>query len=86
MNIERGSVVRAKAGRDKGGYFVVIKMDIKSGRAYIADGKRRKVEKPKCKNIIHLEPVKAIADTDTFTNRYIREFINKTVGNGTKGG
>ena len=47
MDIVVGSVVRAKAGRDRNGYFVVVGLD--GGFAYIADGRSRKVEKPKKK-------------------------------------
>ena len=39
MEITRGLVVRALAGRDMGGFFVVLSVD--GGYAEIADGKRR---------------------------------------------
>ena len=39
-----GTIVKAKAGRDKEGFFVVVKSE--EGWVYIADGKRRKVENP----------------------------------------
>ena len=47
MNTVKGSIVKAVAGREKNGFFVVLDCD--SVFAYIADGKRRKVEKPKKK-------------------------------------
>lgn len=47
MNTVKGSIVKAVAGREKNGFFVVLDCD--SVFAYIADGKRRKVEKPKRK-------------------------------------
>ena len=37
MNIQKGSIVRALAGRDKGGFFVVLGTD--GSYACIADGK-----------------------------------------------
>ena len=40
MEITRGLVVRALAGRDMGGFFVVLSVD--GGYAEIADGKRRR--------------------------------------------
>ena len=42
--IKEGSIVKAKAGRDKDDLFVVVGID--GSYAYIANGKRRKVEKP----------------------------------------
>jgi len=40
MNTVKGSIVKAVAGREKNGFFVVLDCD--SVFAYIADGKRRK--------------------------------------------
>ena len=47
MDIKKGSIVRAKAGRDKGSFFIVVSVDCNF--AFIADGKRRRLEKPKMK-------------------------------------
>ena len=47
MEIVKGCVVKAKAGRDKNGYFVVLDLD--GEYAMISDGKRRPLEKPKRK-------------------------------------
>lgn len=44
MEITRGLVVRALAGRDMGGFFVVLSVD--GGYAEIADGKRRRLASP----------------------------------------
>ena len=52
MELQRGLVVLAKAGRDKNKYFAIL--EIKDSMAYIADGRKRRIEKPKCKNTIHL--------------------------------
>ena len=52
MEIIKSSIVIAKAGRDKGKLFVVL--DVMGDYAYIADGKSRKIEKPKKKKIKHL--------------------------------
>ncbi len=73
MDIVVGSVVRAKAGRDKGGYFVVTDI-LENGRVLICDGKRRKVQSPKCKNIIHLEATSTVAQEFT-TNRQIKNCL-----------
>ena len=52
MNVEKGLVVKATAGRDINSYFVVVSADDKF--AFIADGKSRKLAKPKRKNVKHL--------------------------------
>ncbi len=74
MMLEKGSVVRAKAGRDKDKFFLVIK--VSEGFAYICDGKRRKLENPKKKNLIHLELTNTIADDSMDTDRKIRKFLS----------
>ena len=52
VKLLKGSVVRAEAGRDGGGYFAVVGFDEKY--CFIADGKSRKLDKPKRKNIKHI--------------------------------
>ncbi len=48
-----GSVAISKAGRDKGKYFVILKV-IDEKYVYIADGVLRKLIKPKKKQLKHL--------------------------------
>lgn len=73
MTIAPGSVVKAKAGRDKDSFFIVVKTE--DGFAYISDGRRRKVEKPKKKKIIHLQATNTIAEDSMDTNRKIRNAL-----------
>ena len=73
MEITKGSVVIAKAGRDKGKAFAVI--DVLSDReVLIADGKRRPIERPKRKNVIHLQMTRTTVDCVT-TNRQLRNLL-----------
>lgn len=51
--IEPGCVVRSKAGRDEGRYFIVLSLEGEEF-AYVADGDLRKSEKPKRKRVKHL--------------------------------
>jgi len=74
MEIRKGSVVIAKAGRDKGRAFAVADV-IDSRTVLIADGKSRPLERPKKKNVIHLQPTAAWVDCNT-TNRQLRMFLN----------
>lgn len=77
MEITKGSVVIAKAGRDKGRAFAVV--DVPDRRtALIADGKTRPIERPKRKNIIHLQPTAAKLDCIK-TNRQLRIFLKNDI-------
>ena len=82
MNIENGSIVRAKAGRDKNQFFLVLKVE--DGFAYIADGKRRRLENPKRKNLIHLAAtntvIKGSAETNPQIKRILSNFTDKNGG------
>ena len=49
-----GQIVQATAGRDKGGIFCVVGMDQERARLLLADGKRRKVARPKAKKQAHV--------------------------------
>ena len=53
MEIVVGSVVRSKAGRDKGDYFIVLSRE--GEYAYLANGELRKVDHPKKKKLKHLQ-------------------------------
>ena len=58
----------------------VIRADIllvaaSGGFVYIADGKERKLEKPKRKNIKHISPAGVNISTDELTNRKLRRLI-----------
>ena len=75
MDITKGSVVIAKAGRDKGKAFAVI--EVLGGReVLIADGKRRPIERPKRKNVIHLQATRTTVDCIT-TNRQLRNILKE---------
>lgn len=55
MDIKKGSVVKATAGRDKGRLFFVVYMC--QNFINLVDGKIRKLEKPKKKKLKHIELV-----------------------------
>lgn len=74
-NIRVGSVVRALAGREKGRCFVAAAID--GGFVYIADGKERKLEKPKRKSMKHISPADAFIDTDALTNKKLRRLLSQ---------
>lgn len=55
MEIDKSSLVVSKAGRDQGQLFYVVDTD--EQYVYLADGKSRKLEKPKRKKRKHVEQV-----------------------------
>ncbi len=78
--MEIGEVVLATAGKEKNQIFVVVK--IENGFAYIADGKRVSVLKPKKKNAKHIQKVsknRFLLGDDAFkdikTDAAVRKFI-----------
>ncbi|MBR1481453.1 MAG: KOW domain-containing RNA-binding protein [Ruminococcus sp.] len=73
MEVKKGSVVRAKAGRDKDKFFVVLEVD--GEYALIADGRRRRVEHPKRKKLIHLAPTNTAHSGSADTNPKIKQIL-----------
>ena len=55
MEIDKSSLVVPKAGRDQGQLFYVIDAD--EQYVYLADGKSRRLEKPKRKKRKHIEQI-----------------------------
>lgn len=77
VDIQVGNIVKANAGRDKGRYFVAIAAS--GGFVYIADGKERKLQKPKRKNPKHISPAGVNIDVTGLTNRKLRQLIKKVL-------
>lgn len=74
MNYKKGQIVRSLAGHDKGGFFVVLELD--ECFAVICDGKRRPLERPKRKKLIHLSPTATVAAENTYkTNREVKRLL-----------
>ena len=82
MEIVRGTVVKSRAGHDKGSYLAVLETD---GRyALTADGKTRRVSSPKKKNVIHLAPTAAVLseremESDSELRKALKRFSAETV-------
>ena len=51
MELKVGQLVYSRAGRDRGKFLAVV--DITEKGVFIADGKERPLERPKCKNPKH---------------------------------
>ena len=78
MTIQKGSVVRALAGRDKDGFFVVL--GVEDSYALIADGKRRRIQSPKRKKLIHLAPTNTVYQGLIETNPQLRKALREFNG------
>lgn len=72
--MERGTVVIASAGKEKGGMYVVVQV-LDSRFVLIADGRRRPIEKPKKKNIAHLRRTNHTIG-EISSNRQLRIVLN----------
>ena len=72
-----GDVAVSIAGRDKGGRFLVVKVD--KNYAFITDGRTHKVNKLKKKKFIHLEP----AESGKLTDIALRIERGECVGDNT---
>ena len=55
MDIDRSDIIVSLAGRDKGQFFFVV--DTEEQYVFIADGKGRRLEKPKRKKRKHIQKV-----------------------------
>lgn len=76
MQIVKGMIVKSLSGHDKYRYYLVIFLE--SGFALIADGKRRSLEKPKRKNLKHLQPTRTIVDTSLYrTDKSLRNLLRE---------
>lgn len=60
MNIQIGQIVYSKSGHDKGDALMVF--SVEGDYVYLVDGRRRKLEKPKRKKTIHIQPTSFIEE------------------------
>ena len=74
-HLEKGRVVKAAAGRDKGSYFVITEME--ENYVFIADGKRRKLSLPKRKNLKHLRFTDNVIELNDMTDKKLRNVLSR---------
>ncbi|ALX49373.1 KOW domain-containing RNA-binding protein [Lentibacillus amyloliquefaciens] len=91
-----GQVVRILQGREAGQYAIVLKL-IDDRYALLADGEKRKYDRPKKKNLYHIEAMEFISpevqnsllETGRVTNGKLRfaltKFMNEIVTDLKKG-
>lgn len=77
-----GTVAAATRGKEKGGFYVVVGVCGDKNRDYvlIADGKTRKIENPKKKNVKHISATKTAVQVGGLTNKQLRIILNGYIG------
>ncbi|MEW6662793.1 MAG: RNA-binding protein [Bacillota bacterium] len=87
--IQPGQLVCSKSGRDKDRCYLVLKV-IDQYFVHLVDGDVRKLDRPKRKNIKHLQVLPTTAGElaeklkagESITNAEVRQAISQTIGNG----
>ena len=74
MEILTGRVVISSAGHDKGRFMLVVGAD--GDRILVADGKERKLEHPKRKNIRHVRATDRTIEPEGITDKKLRKTLN----------
>ena len=76
MELEVGSVVFSKAGRDKGKLMSVV--EVKENCVFVCDGKERPVERPKMKNLRHISiTAKKLEKEQLCSNRRLKKALRE---------
>jgi ribosomal protein L14E/L6E/L27E len=73
MNNLEYILAKSSAGHDKGSWYILVNQA--ADFVYIADGRRRKLENPKKKNIKHVEVTRKVIRLEHFTNKSLREAL-----------
>lgn len=88
-SVSLGRVVKSNAGRDQGHFYVIIGF-VPPSYVLLADGRERKIAKPKKKNVRHISVLKAIdkgvaaifASGGKLTDEVVRQAIRTCVYTG----
>lgn len=72
--LEKGTVVRSSAGRDKGRLLAVMQASERT--VTVCDGKERPIDRPKSKNIRHVEILPfSLSEKEMSTNRALKKAL-----------
>ena len=75
MNITAGTVVISRAGHDCGRAMLVVRTD--GEFLFVADGKERKLEKPKKKNRKHVRATSRVIESAGLTDKSLRRTLRE---------
>ena len=74
--MEKGTVVKSLAGRDKGRLLAVMQSG--NGSVLVCDGKERPIDRPKSKNIRHIECVGlSVTENDMRSDRSLKKALRQ---------
>lgn len=76
--IAAGTVVISSAGHDCGRAMMVVRID--GDYIFVADGKERKLEKPKKKNQKHVRVTNRAVNPEELTDRKLRRTLRELFG------
>lgn len=72
--LQAGRIVRSIAGHDKDKFYLIV--GVAGNRVFIADGRLRKLGRPKAKNVLHVRPTNAVLDMKIVTtDKKLREAL-----------
>ena len=73
MEIKCGSIIISSAGHDSGRPMVVVGAE--GGFVFVADGKERKLDSPKKKNIKHVRRTLTAVELEGLTDKKLRQTL-----------
>jgi len=74
MSIEIGTIVKSTSGHDKDSFYVIV--GVRESLPLIADGRRRKLGKPKAKNPKHIARTNTTIDMAELTDKKLRGYLH----------
>ncbi|MCL2638951.1 MAG: KOW domain-containing RNA-binding protein [Oscillospiraceae bacterium] len=74
MEIITGTIVKSTSGHDKNSFYVIVGYD--GEKPLIADGRRRKLEKPKAKNPKHISKTNTVIGMEKLTDKKLRSCLH----------
>jgi ribosomal protein L14E/L6E/L27E len=69
-----GTIVKSLSGHDKNSFYIVV--GFKNNMPLIADGRRRKLAKPKAKNPKHIAKTNTVTEPAELTDKKIRALLH----------
>lgn len=84
--LKTGQIVKSVAGHDRNKFYAVVKAD--ENNVLIANGKARKLEKPKAKNMLHIQKTNTVLGHEALaTDKKLRKALaDYREEKGTEGG
>lgn len=80
-----GQIVKSAAGHDKDRFHMIV--EVKKDCVFIADGRERKLQKPKRKNPLHVRPTNTVLDmNEIVTDKKLRKALADFSGANTEEG